>query len=122
LTIHELLTAAVNFSHDLAHSCTQCPPSQFPSSAAGAPTGGFERLKRVGHGSVYQGRYKSFPLRDDAHFTTVARYVERNPLRANLVRRAQTWRWSSLRQKLTEKTPLIPLTPWPICRRKDWIE
>ena len=81
-----------------------------------------EHRHRVGYGGVYQGRYKSFPLQDDAHFTTVVRYVERNPLRANLVGRAQAWRWSSLGQKASEKTPLIPLARWPVRRREDWIE
>ena len=80
-----------------------------------------EYRKRVGYGAVYQGRYKSFPMQDDAHFTKVVRYVERNPLRANLVGRAQAWRWSSLGQKATEKTPLIPLAHWPVRRRADWI-
>ena len=39
----------------------------------------------TGSGHLYQGRFKSFPLQDDAHFFTVCRYVERNALRANLV-------------------------------------
>ena len=81
-----------------------------------------EHRHRVGYGGVYQGRYRSFPVQDDAHFTTVVRYVERNPLRANLVTRAQTWQWSSLGQKQTDKSPLIPLTRWPVRRREDWIE
>ena len=37
-----------------------------------------------GSGHVYQGRFKSFPVQEDEHFYTVARYVERNGLRANL--------------------------------------
>ena len=41
----------------------------------------------IGSGHVYQGRFKSFPVQDDEHFYTVCRYVERNALRANLVRR-----------------------------------
>jgi len=49
-----------------------------------------------GRGHLYQGTYKSFPVQDDGHFLVVARYVERNALRANLVQRAQDWRWSSL--------------------------
>ena len=49
-----------------------------------------------GTGPLYQGRFKSFPVESDEHFLTVARYVERNALRANLVERAQDWRWSSL--------------------------
>lgn len=42
---------------------------------------------RLGH--VYQRRYKSFPVEGDEHFLTVARYVERNAQRANLVVRAE---------------------------------
>jgi putative transposase len=34
---------------------------------------------RRGGGHVYQGRFKSFPIRDDLHFLTVGRYVEANP-------------------------------------------
>ena len=49
----------------------------------------------AGTGHVYQGRFKSFPVQDDDHLLTVIRYVERNPLRAGLVRRAQDWRWGS---------------------------
>ncbi len=49
-----------------------------------------------GTGPVYQGRFKSFPVQEDDHYYALCRYVERNPLRANLVSRAQDWRWSSL--------------------------
>ena len=44
----------------------------------------------TGSGHLYQGRFKSFPVQDDAHFFTVCRYVERNALRANLVERRRT--------------------------------
>jgi putative transposase len=47
-------------------------------------------------GHVWQGRFKAFPVEDDDHLRTVLRYVERNPLRAELVTRAEDWRWSSL--------------------------
>jgi putative transposase len=50
----------------------------------------------AGSGAVYQGRFKSIPVGTDAHFLWVCRYVERNALRANLVDRAELWRWSSL--------------------------
>src|SRR5436189_3540964 len=39
----------------------------------------------VGLGPLYQGRFKSFPVQTDAHLLVLLRYVERNPLRANLV-------------------------------------
>jgi putative transposase len=80
-----------------------------------------EHRHRVGYGSVYQGRYKSFPMEDDGHFTAVMRYVERNPLRAGIVKRAEDWRWSSLGQKPAEQTPLIELARWPVPRRRDWL-
>jgi hypothetical protein len=35
-------------------------------------------------------------LQEDEHLWTVLRYVERNPLRANVVQEADAWRWSSL--------------------------
>jgi len=49
----------------------------------------------VGHGHLYQGRFKSFPIQDDGHLLIALRYVERNPLRAKLVERAEEWRWGS---------------------------
>jgi putative transposase len=79
-----------------------------------------EHRHRVGYGSVYRGRYKSFVMQDDAHFTTVARYVERNPLRAGLVKRARDWRWSSSGQAASADCPVIPLAKWPLERRTDW--
>jgi putative transposase len=48
-----------------------------------------------GSGHVWQGRYKSFPSQNDAHLLTVLRYVERNPVRAGLVARAEDWAYSS---------------------------
>jgi putative transposase len=53
-----------------------------------------------GMGHVYQGRFKSFPIAADEHLLAVLRYVERNALRASLVRRAELWRWGSLYRRL----------------------
>ena len=46
-------------------------------------------------GHVWQGRFKAFPVEQDAHLLTVLRYIEQNPVRAGLVTRAEEWRWSS---------------------------
>ena len=73
----------------------------------------------VGTGSVYQGRYKAFPVQTDSHFLAVCRYVERNPLRARLVTRAEDWRWSSLVDR-TRRNPFIRLAEWPVPRPPDW--
>ena len=52
--------------------------------------------RTVGHGPLYRGRFKSFPVQSDDHLLTILRYVERNALRAGLVARAEHWRWGSL--------------------------
>ncbi len=45
-------------------------------------------------GHVWQGRFFSSPL-DDAYMWAAIRYVERNPVRANMVARAEDYPWSS---------------------------
>lgn len=45
-------------------------------------------------GHLWQGRYKSCPL-DGPHLWHAVRYVERNPVRAGIVSRAQDYPWSS---------------------------
>jgi len=47
-------------------------------------------------GHAWQGRFKAFPIQEDEHLLVVLRYIERNPLRAGLVERAEEWSWSSL--------------------------
>jgi len=51
----------------------------------------------VGRGAVYQSRFKSIPISTDFHLWQVWKYVERNPVQAKLVARAEDWKWSSLR-------------------------
>ena len=71
-------------------------------------------------GHRYQGRYKSFPVQSDEHLLTVCRYVERNAVRANLVPRAEEWKWGSLRARRAEDGVERPtLTSRPIKRPRD---
>ena len=75
-----------------------------------------------GSGPVYQGRFKSFPVQTDEHFLTVARYVERNALRAKLVKRAEQWQWSSLwRWAQGDPKLLAFLSDWPVKRPRQWV-
>jgi putative transposase len=46
-------------------------------------------------GHLWQGRFKAFPIQEDEYLLTVLRYLERNPVRANLVAEAHQWPWSS---------------------------
>ena len=74
-----------------------------------------------GQGHVYQARYKSFPVETDEHFYQVVRYVERNPLRANLVSDLGNWRWSSLwRRKAGDVAHRLLLADWPLPCPADW--
>ena len=50
----------------------------------------------TGRGAVYQSRFKSIPVRDERHLLSLWRYVERNALTAQLVSKAEDWKWGSL--------------------------
>ena len=81
--------------------------------------------KSIGYGHVYQGRFKSFPAEKDNYFLQLCRYVERNPLRSGLVKKAQDWRWSSLwiRENGTDKQKNL-LSDWPVEKPiayLDWV-
>jgi len=45
-------------------------------------------------GSLWQGRYYSFPL-EDVHLYRALRYVENNPVRAGITKTAEDYPWSS---------------------------
>jgi putative transposase len=74
-------------------------------------------------GHLYQNRFKAFAIAEDEHLLTVLRYVERNPLRAGLVQRADDWPWSSIACRLAggavaEKR----LHPWPVATPTYWVQ
>ncbi len=75
----------------------------------------------IGHGHLYQGRYKSFLCESDGHFLQLARYVERNPLRANLVKHSDEWRWGSAyrRNRGSDNSKKL-LAEWPIPMLSDY--
>ena len=79
------------------------------------------RRASAGSGHLYQGRYKAFLVETDGHLLTVCRYVERNPLRARLVRRAEAWRWGSLWWRERDCGRDL-LSEWPVARPEDWRE
>jgi putative transposase len=86
-----------------------------------------QRWKRahaaVGHGHLYQGRFKSFPIKQDEHLLTVLRYVERNPVRAGLVERAEDWPWGSCAARISRSDALKALlADWPVQRPRRWLQ
>ena len=62
----------------------------------GVYTQAFNRYHdRVGH--VFQGRYKAILVQKESYLLELARYIVLNPIRAEMVRAAKDWRWSSYR-------------------------
>lgn len=55
-----------------------------------------KKYTRSGH--LWQGRYKSYPLFDDAHFWVVVKYIERNPIKANMVKQVDLYKYQSFFQ------------------------
>jgi putative transposase len=69
-------------------------------------------------GHSWQGRFRAFAIQEDEHLLSVLRYIERNPVRAGLVERAQDWPWSSAAANGT--APL--LHPGPVPRPGDGLQ
>ncbi|MBU0878554.1 MAG: transposase, partial [Candidatus Omnitrophica bacterium] len=59
-----------------------------------------KKNKIVGH--LWQGRFYSCVL-DDTHLYATVRYIENNPVRAGLVKRAWDWKWSSAREHVLKE-------------------
>ena len=77
-------------------------------------------METIGSGHLYQGRYKAFPVQTDEYFLWVCRYVERNPLRAKLVKRAEHWQWGSAWKRINRKECHL-LDPWPTPQPNDYL-
>ena len=65
--------------------------------------------RTTGTGHLYQGRFKAFPVQEDAHLLT-------------LCARARDWPWSSLAHRLSTGDDPIRgrLSPWPVRMPADW--
>ncbi|MBW2488635.1 MAG: transposase, partial [Deltaproteobacteria bacterium] len=53
------------------------------------------RHARSGH--LFQGRFKNMVVENDAYLLQLSYYIHRNPLRAGMVKRLASYRWSSYR-------------------------
>ena len=51
------------------------------------------KYQRVGH--LFQDRFKSEPVDDDAYFATVVRYIHQNPVKAGLCKHLSEYKYSS---------------------------
>ncbi|NBV96647.1 MAG: transposase [Verrucomicrobia bacterium] len=69
----------------------------------------------TGAGAVYQNRFRSHLVIGGDAFLAVARYIERNPVSANLIRSPLHWKWSS-----ASPESQIPIDTWPVPKPKGW--
>ncbi len=90
----------------------------------------YYRKKYIYSGYLWQGRYKSLLIEDDAYLLECGRYVERNPVRAGIVRDPADYPWSSYRfyafgtpnSVITPSPAYLDLASTPMARRKLYKE
>ena len=69
------------------------------------------KLKQSGR--IWQNRFFSCVVENDQYLWSVARYIERNPLKIDLATSAELYRWSSAKAHITgADDPLLDATPW----------
>jgi putative transposase len=62
------------------------------------------KYERAGH--VFQNRFKSENVEDENYLKIVIRYIHQNPVKARMVNRADTYRWSSCQNYYSGKNHL----------------
>lgn len=67
-------------------------------------------------GTLWEGRFKSTVVDADNYLLTVYRYIEMNPVRANMVSHASDYPWSSYQSNAVGKSIAL-LTPHPTYQR-----
>ena len=73
-------------------------------------------------GYLYQGRYKSKLIEKDSYLLECARYIERNPLRAGIVKDLATYKWSSYNFYVYgQKNDIITENPMYLTLDNDFI-
>jgi len=70
-------------------------------------------------GFLWQGRFASYPL-DENYLYAAIRYVERNPVRAGLVKRAEDYKWSSAKDHVYGKSNILLSDFFMLSEIKDW--
>ncbi len=74
----------------------------------------YHNRKRNRSGHVFQGRFKSLLVDADEYLKHLSRYIHLNPVRANIVKRPEAYRWSSY-------TAFIGKTQPPEWLETEWL-
>ena len=97
--VHLLLTPEEDFVSGMA---------RLMKALAGRATRYRNRLEGRS-GTLWEGRYKSSPVQTDRHLLACCRYIELNPVRAEMTQKPAEYTWSSFRQRMGTDT-------------EDWID
>lgn len=60
-------------------------------------------IKYERHGHLFQDRYKSEPIDDDAYFVVALRYILRNPVKAGLCKYAKDYQYSNFKDYVSSE-------------------
>lgn len=64
-------------------------------------------------GTLWEGRFRGSLVDKEAYFLVCLRYIEMNPIRANITRYPELYPWSSYRfRAFGEKSNILDLDPW----------
>jgi len=71
-------------------------------------------LRNLQNGHLFQGRFKSIIVENDAYLMRLSCYIHRNPLRAGIVERLVDYKWSSYQFYAYKKKPPEWLKTGPV--------
>ena len=70
-------------------------------------------------GYLWQGRFNSYPL-DERYLYAAVRYVERNPMRAGLVKKAEDYPYSSAKVHILKEKDILLSDSFMLSEIGDW--
>jgi putative transposase len=71
---------------------------------------------RTGTGHLVKNRFEAKPVVTESHFWATARYIPLNPVRADLAKRPEDWRWSGYRATAGLEYPMTFHRPAELLR------
>jgi len=86
--------ALMDNHYHLLIEITQCNLSQIMKQLSQRYSHYFNK-KYVRVGPLWQGRFKSWYVYDEAYLDVVTRYIENNPIKANITSKVGLYRWAS---------------------------
>ncbi len=76
------------------------------------------KYRRAGH--LFQDRFKSEPVENDAYFSTVLRYIHQNPIKAGLSKKVDAYKYSSYNEYYKSSDIIDSDFAFEIIQREDF--